>query len=151
MALKVGNDMKLYYNSGIEDSPVWVEICIVGDVTVPHDINDAEVDLRCSNWLLNLPSKHSGGIEFFLANSIGYAIWSFLNTMAFNRTITQFASANANIATAGTEYFKAWCHFSKFPWGQPTQEISSHDAALSLSWKENNQGVVIEPSWNVVV
>jgi hypothetical protein len=148
--LKVGNDMKLYYNSGTNESPTWVEICIVGDVTVDHAINDAEVDLRCSQWLLNLPAKHSGSINIFLANSIGLAIWSFLNTMAFSRTITQFASANANIATSGTEYFKAYCHFSNFPWGQPTQEIASHDATLSLSWKENSQGAVIEPSWNVV-
>ena len=147
--LKIGNDMKFYYNLGINASPTWVEICIIGDLTVDHNISDAEIDLRCSAWLLNLPAKHSGNINLMLANSIGLAVWSFLNTMAFNRTVTEFASANAGIAIAGTEYFKAYCHFSKFPWTQPTQEIASHDATLSLSWKENDQGAVIEPSWNV--
>ena len=71
MALKVGNDLKLYYNTGTDASPTWVEVKIVGDVTVDLNVSDAEVDLRVSSWVLNLPAKLSGGINFTLANDIG--------------------------------------------------------------------------------
>lgn len=147
MALKVGNDMKLYYNNGTDASPVWVVVPIVGDVTVPHAISNAEVDLRISDWITGLPAKHSGSIDFFLANDIGGGVWGVLNTMAFARSIKQFASANAAIATSGTQYFKSYCHFTNFPWSQPTQEISSHDASLALSHYEHS-GNYITPSWN---
>jgi len=149
MALKVGNDHKFYYNSGTNDSPTWVEICIIGDMTVDLNVSDAEVDLRCSPWVLNLPAKHTGNFNFFLASSQGYQIWQTLRSYYFARTITQYASASGAIAVAGTEYFKAYGHFSAFPWAQPTQEIGSHDATLSLSWKEDSNGAVINPSWNV--
>lgn len=149
MALKVGNDMKLYYNSGTDASPTWVLIDIVGDVTVETNINDAEVDLRISTWLLNLPSKFSGSININLANDFQGTVYDVLHGYQQNRTITQYASADAAIATQDTEYFKAFCHFSAFPWAQPTQEVSMHDAVLSLSYKEES-GSLVEPAWAVV-
>tara|TARA_Y100000310_G_scaffold310662_1_gene356143 strand:+ start:1198 stop:1650 length:453 start_codon:yes stop_codon:yes gene_type:complete len=149
MGLKVGNDLKLYYNTGTDATPTWVEIDIVGDVTVNLEAGDAEVDLRLTNWLLNLPSKLSGSIDLALANNIGNTAYDALRGYYFNRTIAQYASANAAIATSGTEYFKAFCHFSSFPWNQATQEMSNHDATLSLSYHEES-GSLVEPAWATI-
>jgi len=131
---------------GTDASPTWVLIDMVGDVTVNLNTNDAEVDLRVTNWLLNLPSKKTASFDLALANDIGGTVYDVLRGYYFNRTIAQYASANADIATSGTEYFKAFCHFSSFPWGQPTQDVSSHDASLSLSYQEES-GSLVEPSW----
>ena len=146
MTLKVGNDMKLYYNTGTDASPTWNEINIVGDVTVDLNVGDAVVDLRESNWLLNLPAKLSGSMSIMLANHIGDTDYDVLRGYFFNRTQAQFASADGAIATSGTEYFKAFCYFSAFPWSQPTQEMSSHDATLSLGYTEESSALV-EPAW----
>lgn len=146
MALVVGNDLKLYYNTGTDTSPVWVEINIVGDVTVNINIGEAEVDLRVSDWVLALPAKLSGGFEFTLANHIGDTNWDALRALALARTQKQFASANGAIATVGTEYFKAYAFFTAFPWSQPTQEMSSGDCTLALGYTEESS-TLVEPAW----
>ena len=147
MGLKVGNDMKLYYNSGTNASPTWVEIQKVGDVTVPMSAGVAEVDLRESNWLLNLASKLSGGYEFSLANDIGGTVYDALRGFFIARTAKQFASVDGDIAVSGAEGFKAFGQFTDFPWSQPTQEMSSHDVVVSLSYTEES-GSLVEPSWH---
>jgi len=150
MGLSVGNDMKLYHNTGTNASPTWVEMPRVGDVTVDLNLGEAEVDLRESYWLLNLPSKLSGSISVMLANDPGHAtVFDVIRGYFFNRTVKQYASANAAIATAGTNYFSAFCFISSFPWAQPTQEMSSHDMTLALAYHEESN-VLITPSWNVV-
>ena len=146
MSLKVGNDMKLYYNTGTDASPTWLEIEMVGDVSADLSCNDAEIDLRVTNWLLNLPAKLSGSLNAKLANDIGGTDFDTLRGYFFNRTIKQYATANADIAVSGTEYFKSFCFFSSFPWAQNTQEVSSHDAKLSLAY-ETESGSLVEPAW----
>ena len=147
--LAVGNDMKLYHNTGTNAAPVWVEVNIVGDVSVDINIGNAEVDLRVSNWLLGLPSKLTGGFNIALANHIGNSVFATLRGYALARTIKQYASANAAIATSGTQYFKAFAHFTAFPWNQPTQEMSNGDATLAFSYAEE-ASTLVEPAWVIV-
>lgn len=150
MSLRVGQDCKLYHNTGTNASPVWVLIPIVGDVTIPDfGAQAAEVNLRVSNWILNLPTKLKAAIEFMIANDIGGTVWTALRTAAHAKTIKQFAVASGAIATSGTEYFKAFCFFEAFPWNQPIGEMSSHDARLALAYYEESS-VLVEPSWVVV-
>lgn len=146
MGLLVGNDMKFYYNSGTDASPTWVEINMMGDLTVDINIGEAEVDLRVSNWVLGLPSKLTGSFSLSLANDIGGTVYDALRGFALARTQKQFASANAAIATSGTEYFKAFGYFSALPWSQPTQEMSMHDASIALGYTEES-GSLVEPAW----
>jgi len=150
MSLKVGNDMKFYYNSATDASPTWVEVNMIGDVTLDLNVGDAEIDLRVSNWLLNLPSKLSGSINVKLANDIGGTVYDALRGYFFARTAKQYAVANADVATSGTEYFKAFCYWGALPWAQNTQEVSSHDGKLSLAYAEES-GSLIEPSWSTTV
>ena len=149
MSLAVGNDLKLYYNTGTDASPTWSEICQTGDISVDLSCNDAEVDLRCTNWLLNLPAKLSGGINLKLAFNPGNTVYDALRGMFFSRTVKQFAVANGAIATTGTEYFKAFAYFSSFNWSLATQEMSSHDAKLSLAYEEES-GSLVEPAWGTI-
>lgn len=148
MPLKIGNDMKAYHNTGTNGSPTWVEMKQIGDVTVDLNVGEAEVDLRESNWILNLPAKLSAGINIALASNPGMTtVFDVLRTNFFARTIKQYAICNGVLATTGTEYFKAFCLISSFPWAQPTQEMASHDMTLALAWQEEPAGTLIEPSW----
>jgi len=150
MALSVGNDMKLYHNTGTNASPVWVEMPRVGDVTVDMNVAEAEVDLRESYFLLNLPSKITGSISAMLAHDPGnVTVFDVMRGYFFNRTIKQYASCNTTITTVGANYFSAFCFISSFPWSQPTQEMSSHDMTLALAYHEESN-VLIKPAWNVV-
>lgn len=149
MTLSVGNDMKLYHNTGTNASPVWVLIDIVGDVSVDINIGNAEVDLRVSSWLLGLPTKLSGGMNMALANHVGNSVFATLRGYALARTIKQYASVNTLIATSGAQYFKSFCHFTAFPWNQPTQEVSNGDAQMAFSYAEESSALV-EPAWVIV-
>lgn len=146
MGLKVGNDHKLYYNSGTNASPTWVEIKIVGDVNVPIDISAAQIDLRITNFVLGLPAKITPALEFFLAADIGGTVYDALRGFALARTQKQYASANGNIATSGTQWFKQFAFFTSFPWNQPTQEIASGDCVLGAGYTEESSALV-EPAW----
>ena len=55
MGLKIGGDWKLYYNSGTNASPTWVEINLVGDINLNLSVGEAAANLRVSGWDLNAP------------------------------------------------------------------------------------------------
>jgi hypothetical protein len=150
MGLIIGHDCKLYYNTGTNASPTWNEIKIVGDVTLADlGAGDAEVNLRISDWVLNLPAKLRAAIEFNLANDIGGTDYDNLRGYCFARTIKQYAVVNGDINTSGKQYFKAFCHFNGFPWSQPIEEVTQHDSRLSLSYQEES-GSLVEPAWATV-
>lgn len=149
IGISVGNDHKLYYNSGTNASPVWVLIDIVGDVSVDLNISSAEVDLRLSSFVTGLPAKLSGGMNIDMASDIGGTVHDALRGFAMARTRKIFASANDAIATSGTQYFKAPMFFTAFPWGQETQNIGKRDCQLALAYFIES-AALIDPSWVVV-
>ena len=149
MTLVVGNDMAFYYNTATDASPTWVLIDGIGDLNVNLSVGEAEVDLRRTNWLLNLPSKFSGSLDVAIANDIGGTVFDALLVLFLARTQFQFASVDQAIATSGAEYFKAFGFFTEFPWSQETQEMSNHDATIALGFTEES-GTLVDPSWETV-
>lgn len=147
MGLYVGQDGKLYYNSATNASPTWVLIDIVGDVGLPDQgTNVASVDLRLTSWVLGLHGKLKGAIEFMLAHSSSNTLYTTLRGVFTGRTTKQFAVANGAIATAGTEYFKAFCGIESFPLTQPTQEMAALNVRLFLAYVEESS-TLVEPSY----
>jgi len=146
MTLRVGNDNKLYYNTGTHASPVWVLIEIVGDVTLDQGVNEAEVDLRILDYIVNLPAKKTTGVTVMIANHFGNTVFDALKTIFENKTATQFAITDIAIATSGAEFFKLFAFASAWPWNQATQELSQHDVTLSPVYFEEAAVVIPPPS-----
>ncbi len=148
MVLRVGNDNKFYYNTGTNAAPVWVLIEIVGDVTLDQGVNEAEVDLRILDYIVNLPAKKTTGVTAMIANQFCNTVFDALKTIFENKTKTQFAISDIAIATSGAEYFKLYGFASAWPWSQATQELSQHDVTLSPAYFEES-AVVVPPQWAV--
>ena len=146
MTLRIGNDNKLYYNSGTNASPTWVLIDIVGDVTLEQGVNEAEVDLRLSGYILNLDAKKTCGLSAAIANHFGNTVFDALKTLWENKTHKQYAVSDIAIASSGAEFFKMFAFASAWPWNQATQEMTSHDVTLSPSYTEES-GSLVEPAW----
>ena len=149
--LQVGFDFKLYYNSGTDASPTWVEINIVGDVNVsPLGFNFASVPLRVSRWSLRLPTRQQeAAFEFTLANDIGGTVFDALRALAITGsapTHTQLAAADAAIASSNTEGMKAFTVFETFPFNQPLDDLSTGDVSAPFTYTEES-GSLVEPSW----
>lgn len=147
MTLRVGNDNKLYYNSATDASPTWVLIEIVGDVTLNQGVNEAEVDLRLLDYIVNLPAKHTTGLTAALANHFGNTVFDALKTIFENKTHTQFAVSDIAIATSGAEFFKLFAFASSWDWAQATQQMSNHDVTLSPAYQEES-ATVVPPAWD---
>lgn len=146
MTLRVGNDNKFYYNTGTDAIPVWVLIEIVGDVTLDQGVNEAEVDLRILDYIVNLAAKKTTGVTAMIANHFGNTVFDALKTIFENKTSTQFAISDIAIATSGAEFFKLFSFASAWPWSQATQELSQHDVTLAPAYVEESN-VVIPPQW----
>lgn len=147
MSLAVGTDNKLYYNSATNASPTWVLICIVGDVNLNLGGSNAEIKTRCSVWDMGLPARLTAELTYNLLGHIGNSVWEALRGYYFGRTSKQIAVANAAIATVGTQYFKAFMHFTAFPIGQNLEDANGGEATMVPSYVEESSALV-EPSWN---
>ena len=146
MTLRVGNDNKLYYNTGTNAAPTWVLIEIVGDVTLNQGVNEAEVDLRLLDYIVNLPAKKTTGVTAALANHFGNTVYDAIKTIFENKTHTQYAISDIAIATSGAEYFKLFAFASSWDWSQATQQLSAHDVTLSPAYQEE-AAAVVPPAW----
>lgn len=149
MSLAVGTDNKLYYNSATNASPTWVLICLVGDVNLTLGGSNAELKSRCSPWDMGLPSRLNAELSFNLFSHIGATVWEALRGFFFARSSKQMAVANAAIATTGTQYFKAFMHFTAFPIGQNLEDVNAGEATMTPTYYEESNALV-EPSWVTV-
>lgn len=145
--LKIGGNWKLYYNSNTNASPTWVEIKKVGDVVLNIEVGEAPVEIRETNWNLNLPARFTiSSIDAMLATDIAGTVWEALRGFFFGRTAKQYAICNDTIATSGTQGFKLFAFWKTFPINQPLAEMVRGDAALSPAYVEESSALV-EPTW----
>ncbi len=65
MSLKLGIDAKLYYNTGTYETPTWVELTNVRDVTLSLERSEADVTTRANaGWRATAPTLKEATIEF---------------------------------------------------------------------------------------
>jgi len=143
--------MKLYRNTNTVASPVWSEICEVGDVSIP-DLSRgvAEVKRRCSDYTKNLPSIiQSVAIEFKLFHGMDATNFDAIRTAFFAGTVEEWAVMNGDITITGNEGLRMPALVEQFPWDQPLEDISSHDIRVVVGWMEEASAEV-DPAWYTV-
>lgn len=152
MTATVGHSMKLYYNSATVASPTWVEIDEVGDVSIADlAVGLAELKRRANDFTKNLATLfQSFAVEFRLHHGLNSTVFDVLRAAFFNKTVTEFAVMNADIATSGNEGMRIPCLIEQFPWDQPLEEVSGHDVRLAIAYMEEPAGTEIDPSWYTV-
>jgi hypothetical protein len=145
-----GHAAKLYMNTGTNASPTWVLIEEVGDVSLPDlGISLAEVATRASAYIANLAGLFNFALEFEALHKGAPTVWDVLRARFFARTPTQFLIADGLVATSGTEGFKAYYFFEKFPIDQPLQGAQKNNVRLAPAYFIESDARV-NPSWMVV-
>lgn len=149
--IAVGIDRKFYYNSGTDASPTYVEVDLVGDVSLDDfGAVDAEVPIRSSVYTLSLPARLKGFTwSLALAGDIAGAVYEVLRGYAFGRTQAQYADMSGNIIDSGEEGLKAYAFFTDFPFNAPLDDIGSTDATLKAGYFVET-GTRIDPDWFIV-
>lgn len=100
-----GDLCRLYYNSGTDASPTWVEIEKAKDVSFPLDIGESDASARDCEFKLSEAALIGIELTFGYQYTSGAdTVYDALMAMAFGRTAKQFAIADGVIATVGTRY-----------------------------------------------
>jgi hypothetical protein len=151
MPAVTGHKCKLYRNTGTNASPTWVLITGVGDVSIADlSYGAAELKHRGSNFAKQLPTLIQPiNVDVQLIHGIDATNYTAIRTAFFAATINEYAIADGLIATVDTQAFKFPAFWSDFPWNQPLEEVSNHDARLSLAYMEE-AAAEVDPEWMVV-
>lgn len=147
----VGNQMKLYLNTGDEITPVWVELDEVGDVAVPDwSDNLAEFKSRASGFVHNMLGTTQLTLTFTYFSAANKTVFDLLRNMKLNKTPAEFAIGYQDISEVDSEYLRIPGFLAEFPWDQAQDEVSSHDCSVALAYMEDANGDRILPSWETV-
>src|SRR5690606_11297273 len=121
----IGHANKTYYNTGSYDTPTWVLIDEISDETHPDlNVDVAQLNVRSSDWKLNLPARLGAAFEFTLLWNPGNTAFDALRTAWLARTIRQYAFVNGEITTSDVEGLKAYCFISQFNATKNQDEVS---------------------------
>ena len=145
---KTGFDGKLYYNTGTDGSPTWVEIDVSRDVSSPNSAGEADVSDRRSKFEMKCPTLLSLETSVTTTYVRGDTALAALRTHFLNRTAVQVAVMDGDIATSGSEGYKYYAHVFSNDFDQPLKD----GMTVSLTFKPTIS--VDEPSvlpvWYVV-
>ncbi|MGD9647084.1 MAG: hypothetical protein AB7U73_15340 [Pirellulales bacterium] len=145
---KVGHKMKLYRNAATLATPAWEEIADIGDVTVDGlELTTAELKRRGNNWtkeLLALFGAFSVGFRY--VHGLGAAMFEDLKNDFFGMVPRTYAVCNGAIGLEGTQGMTFAGAMKAFPWDQPLEDVSGHDASLCHTYLEES-AVEIDPEW----
>lgn len=142
-----GNACKLYYNTGTDATPTWVEVTRAKDVSAPLSKGEADVSRRESNWKMSKGTLKEGGLEFGYQYKLGSdSVFDALVDSYLNGTPIQFAVMDQAIATSGAWGFKLFSEVMELPIDQPLED----GVVINVSAKPTDHeesGSLVEPDF----
>ena len=146
MALILGMNSKLYYNTGSYGSPTWTLITNVKDVEVNLDSETVDSTTRAnSGWKSSVVTLRVASITFSMNYDKSDTAHQAILDAYLAGTVKDFAVADGLIATTGTEYFRAECYIKSANYKQPLAGINMNDFTLEPTATSNGN-----PSWVTV-
>jgi hypothetical protein len=115
MAYKIGFEGILYRNTGSYGSPTWDAIPNVKDVELTMEREEADTSNRAGGgWETILPGLKKATIEGEMNYDPADTDWVAMQAACYAGTLIEYGMADAAIASAGTQYFRAHCYITKF-------------------------------------
>lgn len=137
MTVPVGLDLTLAYNSGTENSPVWVSFDTVKDLKSPFEKGKAEAIARLSEFKMYIGTLKSLPLEFNILRDQELDDWDILLSSFTDYETVKMAISDGPIAANGTNYLKADYEVFGFAVNEPLQEASTADVAMDLAYSAN--------------
>lgn len=146
-----GVDCKLYYNSGTNASPTWVEITHAIDVAVPDfGVNQVEANARSSKFESFVNGLIKLGMTFTYLHVRGTdTVRAAMLAMVTGRTPKQFAAMDGDITHVGALGVKAFFNMEKFSQSQDLEGKLAWDGSLKPAYAIESAAKV-EPAMFVV-
>lgn len=122
MSTPTGLDCKLYRNSATYAVPTWVEMKNVKDLTLNGETAEADVSARKSRFRLRARTLIDLGIDFdYLKDTDDLTNYQALRSAWLGSVDLEFAVADGDITTQGTEYLRFTGGVFKFTENQPLE------------------------------
>ena len=145
MSTKLGLDAKLYRNSGTYESPTWVEMTNVKDLTLNLESGEADVTTRGNNgWRATVATLKDGSIEFEMIWDTEDAGFTAIKGAWFGNTSIEFAVMDGDITVAGSQGLRATFSVTKFSRSEPLEEALLVSVTAKPTYAEN------APEWMTI-
>lgn len=143
----VGQECKLYYNSGTHATPTWVEMTKAINVSVSLGKGEADASARYSDWKLSKGSLKELEISFTYRHKQGAdTVFDALRGSYLNGTAIQLAVMDAAITETGAQGPRAFCEIMKMDVSQELENTAEIDFAAKPCYHEESS-TLIEPDW----
>jgi hypothetical protein len=145
MTVLLGLDAKLYRNSSTYESPTWVEIENVKDVTLSLEKGEADVTTRANDgWRATKGTLKDASVEFQMVWDTEDTGFTAIQEAYFGNTSLDLAVMSGDITTAGSQGLRAEMDVFSFSRSEALEEAQMVDVSLKPTYSAN------APTWMVV-
>jgi len=145
MSIKLGMEAKLFRNSGTYDTPAWVEIQNVKDLTLNLEAGEADVTTRGNNgWRATVAALKDGSIEFDMVWDTDDANFTAIQQAYFQAAPIEMAVMDGDIGSSGTQGLRATFAITKFSRNEPLEEALTVSVTAKPTFAEH------VPEWMTV-
>jgi len=145
MSIKLGMEAKLYRNTGSYETPTWVEMTNVKDLTLNLEKGEADVTTRANDgWRATAGTLKEGSVEFEMVWDTEDEGFTVIQSAWFDGTSLELAVMDGDITVAGTQGLRATFAVISFTRNEPLEEAMSVNVTVKPTYAEH------APEWMVV-
>ena len=138
MGVKLGMEAKLYRNDGDYETPDWVEMTNVKDLTLNNEKGEADVTTRANNgWRATVGTLKDGSIEFEMVWDTEDESFTAIQEAYFGNTSIEFAVMDGDIEAAGSQGLRATMAIMSFSRNEPLEEALSVSVTAKPTYAEH--------------
>jgi len=131
MATIVGYNARMYYNSGTEAVPVWLEIDTVRDVTLNQTRNEIDDTSRTTNgWRSRLAGLAEWGADFEMVYNTANTAWQMIRSSVDTNTIIEVLLLDGDIQVDGHEGMRGSVFVTEFSRAEPLEDVISNSCTM---------------------
>ena len=138
MGVKLGMEAKLYRNDGDYETPDWVEMTNVKDLTLNNEKGEADVTTRKNNgWRATVGTLKDGSIEFEMVWDTEDENFAAIQEAYFGNTSIEFAVMDGDIEVAGSQGLRATMAIMSFSRNEPLEEALTVSVTAKPTYAEH--------------
>lgn len=147
MASIVGHECVLYYNSGTEGSPTWLEIDTVRDVNLTLSSNEVDDTSRTTNgWRSKLAGLREWGADFEMIYDTSNTAWQEVRAAYFAGTSIEVLALDGDITVDGQQGLRGIVFVTEFSRAEPLEDVVANSTTMvgngTPEWVESSGGSV---------
>jgi predicted secreted protein len=128
----IGYEAVLYYNNGTSESPTWLPIDTVRDVTVTMEANDVDDTSRTTNgWRSRKQGLKQWGSDFEMIYETSNTAWQLVRASFFNGTPIEILALDQDISVDGAEGLRGSVEITNFEKGEPLEDVQTNSTTFA--------------------